>query len=205
MHVCGNAFICCYSAQDVVEVFADPEHALFRPADSMPSISYKVVSMIGAIHVFHALFYKLTAADIFHHVAFVIFNQIAIFWPLLAGWPSSHNIQWGPAINMLNFFVCGLPGGLDYLFLCWTKDGHMTRARQKTLQAALNVWCRCPGICATVTIILFEARRNWEDIPTGAQVISLTAFILIGYNGLHYMEAVVASAGKKVEEFRGTC
>ena len=52
---------------------------------------------------------------------------------------------------------------------------------------------------------MFEARRRWEEIPTGAQVISVMTFVLIGYNALHYMEAVVASAGKKVEEFRGTC
>ena len=56
-----------------------------------------------------------------------------------------------------------------------------------------------------VTVVLFEARRRWEDIPTGAQVISVVTFVLIGYNALHYMEAVVASAGKKVDEFRGTC
>ena len=205
VHVTGNAFICFHSCGDVIDVFRDPDHALFRPADAMPAISYRVVTMIGAIHIFHALFYKLTAADIFHHVAFVIFNQVAIFWPLMSGWATSHNLGWGPAINALNFFVCGLPGGLDYLCLCWTKDGHMTRARQKTIQAALNVWCRCPGIIAIVTVILFECMRQWEVIPTGARVISLTAFILIGYNGLHYMEAVVASAGKKVEEFRGTC
>ncbi len=205
VHAAGNAFITWHSVGDVVDTFARPDVALFRPAGPAHAINYKVVAMIGAIHLFHALFYKLTPADIFHHVAFVIFNQIAIFWPMIAGWEASHNMQWGSAINAVNFFVCGLPGGLDYLCLCWVKDGHMSRARHKTVQAALNVWCRCPGIIAFVTVIFFECRRHWDGVPLGAHVICTTTFLLIGYNALHYMEAVVASAGKKVEEFRGTC
>ena len=106
--------------------------------------------MIGAVHAFHALFYTLTPADIFHHVAFVIFNQVAIFWPTLAGWEASHNMQWGSVINAINFFVCGLPGGIDYLCLCGVKDKLLSRESHKKIQAALNVWLRCPGIVVMV-------------------------------------------------------
>lgn len=71
-------------------------------------------------------------------------------------------------------------------------------------QAAINVWVRCPGIIMAVTIILFESLRHWEKTPAAGKSIPIIAFVLIGYNGLHYMEQVVASAGKKVGDFRGT-
>ena len=149
VHASANAFITLYSLSDVVHVFVDPNTAFIRPA-SASSINYKVAAMIGAVHAFHALFYTLTPADIFHHVAFVIFNQVAIFWPTLAGWEASHSMQWGSVINAINFFVCGLPGGIDYLCLCGVKDKLLSRERHKKIQAALNVWCRCPGIVVMV-------------------------------------------------------
>ena len=204
VHAMGNAYIVYYSWWDVINTFVDPETALIRPADA-PPISYKVVAMIGAIHGFHALFYKLSNADIFHHVAFVIFNQVAIMWPAVSDWKGSHGIQWGSSINALNFFVCGLPGGLDYFFLALVKNDRLSRKRHKVWQAALNVWLRCPGTIATVTIIFFECRRHWNSVPASCHTICVLTVLLIGYNALHYMEAVVASAGKKVEEFRGTC
>lgn len=203
VHALANVFITWASAYDVVNVFADPERALFRSRDD-PEINYRVAAMIGAVHAFHALFYRLSPADIFHHLAFVIFNQVAIFWPAfpsVTGWTA---LQWGSAINMLNFFVCGLPGGCDYFLLGLVKEGRLSYLKHKRHQAMLNVWIRCPGMLTSVAIILFEAMRQWEHTPLGGKVIPILAFVLLGYNALHYMEQVVASAGKKVEDFRGT-
>ena len=168
VHASANAFITLYSLSDVVHVFVDPNTAFIRPA-SASSINYKVAAMIGAVHAFHALFYTLTPADIFHHVAFVIFNQVAIFWPTLAGWEASHSMQWGSVINAINFFVCGLPGGIDYLCLCGVKDKLLSRERHKKIQAALNVWCRCPGIvvmvrcCEDFFVFFLTVDRLWTD------------------------------------------
>ena len=158
VHASANAFITHYSLSDVVHVFVDPNTAFIRPA-SASSINYKVAAMIGAVHAFHALFYTLTPADIFHHVAFVIFNQVAIFWPTLAGWEASHNMQWGSVINAINFFVCGLPGGIDYLCLCGVKDKLLSRESHKKIQAALNVWLRCPGIVVMVRRVYTHITR----------------------------------------------
>merc|ERR1719498_1931836 len=80
--------------------------------------------MIGALHIFHLVMYweDITRDDLFHHLLFVTFNQCAQFYPILSGWEV---YQWGSSLNAINFFTCGLPGGLDYFFLGLTKIGKM--------------------------------------------------------------------------------
>ena len=204
MNLLANAYISYCTISDVFYTFQEPEVALFRPIE-MDSINYTGAIMLGALHAYHTVAYwsEITAADVFHHVTFVPFNQIAIFWPVLANWESM-GLQWGSNINMINFFTCGLPGGLDYLFLGLVKNKKMDKMTHKRLQAIINAWLRGPGIIASVTVCLFEGLRNWEKSPTGGKVIPIICFVLIGYNGIHYMERVVLSAGKNVDGFRGT-
>jgi hypothetical protein len=44
----------------------------------------------------------MTPADWFHHIVFVGFNQLSVFWPLIGGWQT---LQWGSIINAMNFFT----------------------------------------------------------------------------------------------------
>ena len=135
---------------DVFNVFG-AEYALFRPI-GLPPINYSNSIMIGALHIFHLVMYSkdITRDDLFHHLLFVTFNQCAQFYPILSGWKV---YQWGSALNAINFFACGLPGGLDYFFLGLTKIGKMQRLTHKRLQAVINVWLRCPGIFSSVKYI----------------------------------------------------
>ena len=216
VHAIANAFISYKTCYDVFNIFVEPETALYRPIE-MGSIDYSNAIMLGALHLFHfvAFWNDITGEDIFHHVLFVGFNQLGIFWPLLM-WK---NLQWGPIINGFNFFTCGLPGGIDYACLSVLKE-MKTRAsmdnkeekaavtkfivKHKNIQAFVNVWIRAPGIVSMCALSLFEARRNWAKVPAAGRVIPILAFFILGYNALHYMERVVASAGLKAD-FKGTC
>jgi hypothetical protein len=235
VHALANAYISWNTISDVFNVFIEPEVALFRPMDMEP-INYSNAIMLGALHVYHIIAYwkDIDSADIFHHFTFVPFNQIAIFWPHLSGWS---NLQWGSIINMLNFFTCGLPGGLDYFLLGLTKHGAtkikkwekerdaimkkhgdgdkapqiperpkvmMEKRQHKRFQAMINVWLRAPGIISACVLCMFEGQRNWEKTPLSGKVIPWICFVLIGYNGIHYMEAVVLSTGRFDKEFKGT-
>ena len=202
LHSIGNAYICMVTLSDVFNVFIEPEYALFRPIELSP-INYSNSIMIGAMHSFHLIAYwkDITKDDLFHHLLFVTFNQAAQFYPFLSGWES---FQWGSALNAINFFACGLPGGLDYFFLGLTKINKMDRLTHKRLQAIINVWLRCPGIFGSVSISLFESYRNYGKVPFSGVVISHCCFVLIGYNAIHYMERVVLSAGRNLKDFRGT-
>jgi hypothetical protein len=56
--------------------FADPAHAVYLPIDA-PDEDWSHAAMIGAIHMYHMVRYtKLSAADMFHHLAFIPFNQL---------------------------------------------------------------------------------------------------------------------------------
>jgi hypothetical protein len=61
---------------------------------------------VAAIHTYHALRFKLSAGDIFHHAAFA---GVGCF--------SNYIVNYGPIANLYFFFVCGLPGAIDYALL----------------------------------------------------------------------------------------
>ena len=44
------------------------------------------------------------------------------------------------------FFICGLPGGIDYGMLAAVKEGLLSSEREKFLNTKLNVWMRAPGL-----------------------------------------------------------
>lgn len=192
LHSAANAYITLVTAPDLINTFSEPHWAVYRPAGER-SLDWTNAAMLGSIHLYHMLFFKCTAADWFHHLLFVPFNQLAYFWPHLF-WTDGR--LWGSAINMQQFFVCGLPGGIDYFMLAMVKEGKMDRLRHKMWQAKINVWLRAPGLISCVTIVLFDSMRQWEGLPTSAHVIALVDFLLIGFNGLYYMERVVESTGK---------
>ena len=78
------------------------------------------------------------------------------------------------------------------------------KRQHKRIQAMINVWLRAPGIISAVALCLFEGQRNWDKAPVAGRVIPWICFVLIGYNGIHYMEAVVLSTGRFDKDFKGT-
>eukprot|EP00949_MAST-11_sp_MAST-11-sp1_P001044 g1044.t1 len=215
LHAVANAFIAYQTAGDVYNIFRRPEAALYlyvMGEDDRAKIDYSNTVMLGALHMYHFLmFWKdITREDIFHHVLFVVFNQAAIFWPVIF----RRDWTWGSVINGFNFFTCGLPGGIDYAFLSLLKekkerhdkDVKTLIMKHKRTQAFINVWLRAPGILMCCSISGFECARNWHTTKDdmAAKTIPLLAMMILGYNALHYLERVVASAGKKAE-FRGSC
>ena len=103
-------------------------------------------------------------------------------------------------INMINFFVW-TTGGLDYLFLGLVKNKKMDKMTHKRLQAIINAWLRGPGIIASVTVACLKACEIGRKVQL-AESNHIICFVLIGYNGIHYMERVVLSTVKNVDGFR---
>jgi len=198
LHALGNFYISAMTLSSLWRVFAEPDHAVYKPIGA-PDEDWSNVAMLGAIHVYHMLRYSgLSAADWFHHLAFIPFNQLALHWPSLSGAWAAWGFKWGPVVHAQDFFVCGLPGGLDYLMLALVKEGRMAKTQHKHYQAKVNVWMRAPGIIATCAIHLFGLMRVWSapGTPASAKVIGVLDVVLIGWNGLYYMERVVAATSK---------
>ena len=172
-------------------VFTTPDHAVYKPV-SAPDEDWSHAAMLGCIHLYHMLRYSgLSAADWFHHLAFIPFNQLAVHWPSISTSWAAWGFKWGPIVNAQDFFVCGLPGALDYLMLALVKEGRMEKTQHKHYQAKVNVWLRAPGIVATCTLHFFGLMRVWSapDTPFSAKLIGVLDVVLIGWNGLYYVSA----------------
>jgi len=106
LHTVVNAIVVLLSARDTFETLRDPIHAIGGPASTL------AISLVIALHVYHAVFFKLTEVDIIHHVV-----SVGIMGPLAAWYRP------GVFINYVCFFVSGLPGGIDYAMLALVKHG----------------------------------------------------------------------------------
>lgn len=103
---------------------------------------------------------------------------------------------WGRGINAVNFFICGLPGLIDYALLFALKAGLLTdRLLEKRINRWLNIGVRFPGL---LLVLYTGLVAKWNDGPGAADfswVPILTTFVLHGANGLYYAERTVANYG----------
>ena len=136
-------------------------------------------SVCAAIHIYHCIAFKLNAADIFHHVTFVI---------ILCGAAIPGKWTGGIANNFGCFFLSGIPGGIDYLLLCLNYHNVIDRAFEKRWYTRINVWLRGPSM----VVYTFLAWCTWYNGNT--QVATPALMLIVGlhiYNGLHYLEQAV--------------
>ena len=69
-------------------------------------------------------------------------------------------------MNYNHFFMCGVPGGVDYLMLFLVKHSWMTPLEEKRIATVINVWFRAPWL---VSVACFGCgqppRRITRDLP----------------------------------------
>ena len=61
----------------------------------------------------------------------------------------------------MSFFICGLPGGIDYGMLAAVKQGLLSSKSEKVANTFLNVWVRNPGL-TVVAYIIYVASKYVE-------------------------------------------
>ena len=107
-------------------------------ADTRDELEAKFpITLTVAVHVYHALFYELSASDLAHHAIFI--PTIAVPG-VLYDWQNLGNAQL--------FFMCGLPGALLYTVVVARRVAPGTRAYlpEARISAAVNVGMRAPGV-----------------------------------------------------------
>ena len=190
VHALANLVVCALTLPAFAYAVRHPDWIAFRPAQGSPELDELNGLLIGMLHVYHVGCYQdVSAEDWLHHVLFIPFNQVALHAPRLFGW----NVRWGAGVNMQHFFICGLPGALDYASLVLYKHGHMTRLQQKWCQSKLNLWLRCPGTLLTIALLGQGTVRQRAELPWGAVLIIALDALLIGFNSLYYTERVLRS------------
>ena len=131
--------------------------------------------MVPAIHIYHMICFHCTKDDYFHHFVFA-----GIICPL------GFYFKAGPIQNAVGFFICGLPGGLDFVMLALVKYKMMFALTEKKFNARINVWLRSPGL-------LFCAFSIWVAAPRPVNAGLLLGALLVALNGQYYMQMVVGN------------
>ena len=79
-----------------------------------------------------------------------------------------------PLGNALAFFICGLPGGIDYGMLAAVKEGLLSSEREKFLNTKLNVWMRAPGL-TMVAYAIYISWRHHKPAPLSGPASTLVS------------------------------
>ena len=189
LHAVANAVICVLCAPTLLE-FGTPDF-VFAPATSSDA-SLAVpwdAAWVAALHVYHLVGYaRVSREDWLHHVLFVPYSQYLVLLPQWCGW----TLRWGGVLQLQHFFVCGLPGMVDYACLALRRDKRLATSVQKRIQVKLNMWLRVPGILASCTLLAHDAVRR--GVPLEMQLAVASNVLLIGGNALYYAERVVRAS-----------
>lgn len=184
LHVSANTLVTLSSLPDL-------HRALVTPVSTSlvgPTLTVLPMCAVVAIHLYHALFFNLSADDLFHHLCFVVpLSLLSVVFK----WDG------GASQNFGAFFICGLPGGLNYAALAAVKEGWLHSLTQKWFDGWVNVSLRLPG-----TVVY--AFLQWQVWLAGArpskgwskEYIAFFTFVVAGlmlWNGIYYGEQSVGN------------
>ena len=185
LHATANFIVAGLSLPDALTSVRDPRAACEGDYSVVP------IYMVAVLHAYHLLVFKNVGRDEWiHHIVFVGIICAAgfVFKP-------------GPLQNLLAFFICGLPGGMDYVMLTLVKLKQLPREQEKEWNARINVWIRSPGLCCTAFVI-YTAMLYSSNTPCSSNpLLTLAVCGVIILNGQYYMQVVVGNTFRKVERY----
>ena len=180
IHAFGNVVVALTALPDLWTTMRDPVNSLSGGGLDIPNF------FISAIHIYHCCFFKCTKADWVHHLVFAgIICPMGLF------------LDSGPVANAIAFFICGLPGGLDYIMLAFVKHNWMSRLREKVWNARINVWLRSTGLAFCATTLYVASISGNSHAPAWAAALGSALCLL---NGQYYMQVVVGNTFVRTRE-----
>ena len=186
LHTLANAVITLSSFDDMRKVLTDPINEALGRVNILPTY------MIPCLFSYHLTCFKNVPAEEWqHHLIF----GLGLSGPQL-------RYCAGPIQNAVGFFMCGLPGGIDYAMLAAVKEGLLTSKTEKVWNSRIQVWCRSPGILLAAYAIYLCSR--YAPVHGPPKVLPLLAFALASFNGQYYMQKVVANTSLKCDG-QGAC
>lgn len=177
LHAIVNFAIACIALNGVLQFFKDPLASMMPTDDDDEGVfaanSKWSLTLVVCLHLYHCSGqFKLTYHDIFHHLTFL---------PTLA--IPGMVFDWGCFSNYLVFFVCGVPGGVDYFMLGLQKIGRLLDWNQKRICANLNMWMRLPGILFAIGVAYVILLEQKYTVPRIALLFQL---IFMPFNVIFY-------------------
>ncbi len=178
IHAVVNFHITILCCEQIKYLLKDPLKELFSPTPY-----YETTIIVAILHIYHLLFFKCTKMDIFHHLFFVTIGSLVVII-----------FNNGRFVALSHFFICGLPGGIDYVILFLYECKHVEKITRLNIASNINVWIRAPGLCVVATFAILKFIYSKQDLFS---LVELFLQIIITYgNGQFYMKEVVYSTGK---------
>ena len=178
IHSICNLFILIHSFNDMMITFTNP-------IQSFTSDNYnsKGLEIVVGLHLYHIMrdAYILDYIDWCHHL-------ISCFFMSMIGFVCYHN----PTFNSGLFFMCGLPGCIDYFLLFLVKINLFEKLSEKKINVFLNNWIRCPGILYSVSVANVGYMMGYIDMHP---LIYLMSQILVIFNAIFFAERVTLNYG----------
>tara|TARA_B110000858_G_C17788427_1_gene468455 strand:- start:1615 stop:2322 length:708 start_codon:yes stop_codon:yes gene_type:complete len=133
--------------------------------------SYNTYYLASLLHIYHCIFFKLKFDDYLHHFLMVV----------LCG---TFSIYMKSIISSLAlFFLCGLPGFLDYVLLFLVKLNLVNKLTEKYIYLYISLYLRSPGCLLTVII----GSLSLKNLNQMEYIILLNTILLIFWNGQYYL------------------
>jgi hypothetical protein len=179
LHSYGNAIITTYCIYHIFPIIKNPIQIIETNEEI-----YDTTLFILILHIYHLIFFNSNKEDLFHHISFVFFGT---FFKLL--------INTGTIICFYHFFICGLPGCIDYFILGLNKLNMISREKRLTLANEINIWVRSPGLIASHTLLVLYFFNNYNgSMP---YIFSLGSYFFTTFNGIYYMRQVFSANERK--------
>jgi hypothetical protein len=185
-HAITNTFITIYTFENLIICFSDP----LSLADD-DKYDFLPMNVAISLHLFHLIssYNNLTIIDWIHHLVSCLF----------CGFISQIFVN-GKMTQYALFFLCGLPGGIDYYLLTLNKYGIINKITEKKINVYLNMCIRLPGILfgtfASYICLLYNLDKNMTFI----QSLVLTIINLLNtLNVLYFAIRVVQNYGTYIE------
>ena len=186
IHAIGNGLITVLTVKDLIQTTIDPIHS-FGNIDDLSSLtnyrSYPVILM-SSMHLYHIIMYfrQMQPIDWIHHlVSGGVVGSLCIFYIT------------GSVVNHGLFFMCGLPGGIDYFLLVLSDLGLIDRITEKRINRYLNMYIRLPGVlfnCYAGLVYYLYTDPYPYSLALGSMI-----FMLDAWNAIYFAQRVVENYG----------
>jgi hypothetical protein len=174
LHGTINILIAILAIPGIIHILQNPLEAMMvDQTDAIFSASSKYsLALVVSLHIYHCVAFQLSREDRFHHI---------LFLPTLAF--TGFYYDWGCMGNWLVFYVCGIPGAIDYFILAFKKMNYLQRLNQKRISANVNIWFRIPGILFAIGISYVIFVESKFKVPIAIFAIQC---IFMPFNVLFY-------------------
>lgn len=183
VHAVVNFIILLNSGSDMINTYLNFDESMMSTTNFIPAM------LVYSLHFYHMIAYynKLRFDDWLHHILMVFVSL-----------PIASFINSGTLLNHSLFFLCGLPGMIDYFLLFLVRNKYIDRMTEKKVNKHLNLWIRAPG-CISHTVLTIIAYMKYKDSLFNGRydfIAMMITAVLVYWNGVYFMEQVVSDYKK---------